>query len=112
MPFETVAIDFITKLLISQGYDSILTVTDHDCSKVMIFIPCNEEISGEGTAALYAKNIFTGGLDYPPKSSVTVTHDLCQNSHGNYARYWVSTRTSQWCITHIWTDNPNTLTSG
>src|SRR6266704_2668375 len=30
MPFETVALDFITKLPISQGYDSILTVPDHD----------------------------------------------------------------------------------
>jgi hypothetical protein len=42
-PFETVAVDFITKLPISQGYDSILTVTDHDCSKATIFIPCVEE---------------------------------------------------------------------
>jgi hypothetical protein len=46
MPFETVAIDFITKLPVSQGYDSILTVTDHNCSKATIFIPCVEEISG------------------------------------------------------------------
>jgi hypothetical protein len=58
MPFETVAIDFITKLPISQGYDSILMVTDHDCSKAAIFIPCVEEISGEETAALYAKHVF------------------------------------------------------
>ena len=57
MPFETVAIDFITKLPISQGYDSILTVTDHDCTKVSIFIPCNEEINAEGTAALYLKQV-------------------------------------------------------
>jgi len=41
MPFETVALDFITKLPLSQGYDSILTVTDHDCTKAAIFIPCN-----------------------------------------------------------------------
>ena len=53
MPFETIAIDFITKLPLSQGYDSILTVTDHDCTKVAIFIPCNEEINAEQTAALY-----------------------------------------------------------
>jgi hypothetical protein len=57
-PFETVAVDFITKLPVSQGYDSILTVTDHDCSKATIFIPCVEEISGEETAALYAKHVF------------------------------------------------------
>ena len=40
MPFETITLDFITKLPISQGYDSILTVTDHDCTKATIFIPC------------------------------------------------------------------------
>jgi hypothetical protein len=57
-PFETIAIDFITKLPLSQGYDSILTVTDHDCSKATIFIPCVEEISGEETAAAYAKHVF------------------------------------------------------
>jgi hypothetical protein len=57
-PFETVAIDFITKLPVLQGYDSILTVTDHDCSKATIFIPCVEEISGEEMAALYAKHVF------------------------------------------------------
>ena len=59
MPFETVAIDFITKLPLSQGYDSILTVTDHDCTKAAIFIPCNEEINTEQTAALYLKQVVT-----------------------------------------------------
>jgi hypothetical protein len=53
MPFETVALDFITKLPASQGFDSILTVMDHDCSKAMVFIPCVKEISAEETAALY-----------------------------------------------------------
>ena len=59
MPFETVMIDFITKLPPSQGYDSILTVTNHDCSKVAIFIPCTEEINAKGTAALYLKQVVT-----------------------------------------------------
>ena len=59
MPFETVAIDFITKLPLSQGYDSILTVTDHDCTKAAIFIPCNEEINAEQTAALYLQKVVT-----------------------------------------------------
>jgi hypothetical protein len=58
MPFETVAMDFITKLPRSQGFDSVLTITDHDCTKVALFIPCNEEITGEETAMLYAKHVF------------------------------------------------------
>ena len=59
MPFKTVEIDFITKLPLSQGYDSILTVTDHDCTKAAIFIPCNEEINAEETAGLYLKLVVT-----------------------------------------------------
>jgi hypothetical protein len=58
MPFETIALDFITKLPESQGYDSILTIMDHDCTKATIFIPCREEINAEGTAALYIQHIF------------------------------------------------------
>jgi hypothetical protein len=58
MPFETVAMDFITKLPESQGYDSILTITDHDCTKASIFIPCREEINAEGTVALYIQHVF------------------------------------------------------
>jgi hypothetical protein len=58
MPFETVALDFIVKLPVSQGFDSILTITDQGCTKVAIFIPCNEDITAEETAALYIKHIF------------------------------------------------------
>ena len=39
-PFETIAMDWITKLPPSAGFDSILTITDHDCSKAVLFIPC------------------------------------------------------------------------
>ncbi len=58
MPFATIALNFITKLPISQGYDSILTITDHDCSKVVILIPCHEEITAEGVAGLLIKYLF------------------------------------------------------
>jgi hypothetical protein len=47
-PFETITMDFITKLLPSRGFDTMLTITDMDCSKVSIFIPCNETIDSEG----------------------------------------------------------------
>jgi hypothetical protein len=85
MPFETIALDFITKLPVSQGYDSILTVTDHDCSKATIFIPCVEEVSGEETAALYAKHVFARyGLptkvisDRDPRFASKFTRELCK----------------------------------
>ncbi len=58
MPFTTIALDFITKLPISQGYNSILTITDHDCSKAIILIPCHEEITAEGVAGLLIKYLF------------------------------------------------------
>jgi len=58
MPFETVALDFITKLPISQGYDSILTITDHDCSKAAIFIPCREAMTVEEMAGLIMQHVF------------------------------------------------------
>ena len=45
-------------MLVSLGYDTILTVTNHNCPKVSIFIPCNKEILGEEMATLYAKIIF------------------------------------------------------
>jgi hypothetical protein len=53
LPFTSVAMDFIVKLPISHGYDSILTITD-TFSKACIFIPCNETIDAIGTALLYS----------------------------------------------------------
>src|ERR1700744_4502429 len=50
--------DLITKLPISQGYDLILTVTDHNCTKAAVFIPCQEASTAEEMAALYIKHIF------------------------------------------------------
>ncbi len=58
MPFETIALDFITKLPISQGYDLILTIMDHDCTKATIFIPCKESITAEETAGLIVQHVF------------------------------------------------------
>jgi len=57
-PFKVIAMDFIVKLPKSQGYNTILTITDHDCSKASIFIPCNETITAEGVVKLIIKHIF------------------------------------------------------
>ena len=58
LPFQTIALDFIVKLPISDGFDSILTITDHDCTKMIIAIPCKETINAEGVATLYLQQVF------------------------------------------------------
>jgi len=50
--------DLIVKLPKSQGNDSILTITDHDCTKAVILIPCNEEMNSEQLAELYKDKAF------------------------------------------------------
>jgi len=56
-PFETIAMDFITKLLPSGGYNTILTITDTDCTKASMFLPCKEAIDSEGVMQLYLTHI-------------------------------------------------------
>ena len=121
LPFETIALDFITKLPQSQGFDSILTVTDHDCTKAAVFIPCNEEITAEGTAALYAKHVFLRfGLpskvisDRDPRFASKFTRELCnilgisQNVSTAYhpRTDGQSERTNQWLEQYLrfWTN--------
>ena len=116
MPFETVAIDFITKLPLSQGYNSILTVTDHDCMKAAIFIPCNEEINVEEMAMLYLKQVVTNfGLpskiisNQDPRFTSKFVRELCkamgieQNISTAYhpRTDGQSERTNQWVETFL-----------
>jgi hypothetical protein len=58
LPFQVIALDLIIDLPPSQGYDSILTITDHDVSKAAVFLPCSQTITGEGVAALFATHVF------------------------------------------------------
>ena len=58
LPFQTITMDFIVKLLESAGFDSILTIMDHDCTKMLITIPCRETIAAEGVAKLFLRQIF------------------------------------------------------
>ncbi len=87
MPFETVALDFITKLPILQGYDLILTVTDHDCTKAAIFIPCRESMTAEETAGLIIQHIFPWFRlplkfisDRDPKFASRFVRGLCKST--------------------------------
>ena len=104
-PFEVIALDFITKLPKSQKYDSILTITDHDCSKASLFIPCTEEITAEGVAC-------SGTMGSLKKSSVTGTLDLHQSLPGNCATSWASNRIFPQLITPGQTDSLSRPTSG
>ena len=48
--------DFITKLLLVQGYDSILVVVDW-FTKMAHFVPTTEKTMAEGLAQLFRDNI-------------------------------------------------------
>ena len=78
LPFQTIAMDFIVKLLLSKGFNMILTITDHDCSKAAIFVPCNESINAPGVATLYAQHVF---FYYSILSKVILDHDTHFTAH-------------------------------
>jgi hypothetical protein len=50
--------DLITGLPKSNGFDAILTIVDHGCSRGAIFLPCTTTITGAGIAKLYLENVF------------------------------------------------------
>ena len=85
LPFQTVAMDFITKLPSSNDYDTILTITDHDVSKACILILCKETIDSVGVAVLYTTHVFPHyGIplkvisDHDPHLDSTFTTHLCR----------------------------------
>ena len=121
LPFETIALDFIMKLPESQGFDSMLMITDHDCTKMLRFISCREEINAEETAALYAKHIFPSHRlpskvisDRDPRFASCFTRKLCnilgikQNISTAYHLHTdrQSEWTNQWLeqYLHFWTN--------
>jgi len=65
-PFTQIAMDLITGLPKSQGYDAILTIVNHGCSRGAIFLPCNTTITGPQITQLYYKNVYPG-LGLPTK---------------------------------------------
>src|SRR6201996_6693543 len=108
--------DFITKLPKSHHYDSILTITDHDCTKASLFIPCQEEITAEGVAHLFLTRVFRHyGLpskiisDRDPRFTSGFMKELCrvlgiqQNVSTAYhpRTDGQSERTNQWLETYL-----------
>ena len=85
LPFQTIAVDFITKLPLSYGNNTILTITDHNVSKASIFLPCKETIDAVSVAELYAMHVFPHyGIplkvisDRDPCFNSAFTTDLCK----------------------------------
>jgi Integrase zinc binding domain len=52
-PFTHIAVDFITKLPLSNGHDTIMTITDQGYTKVVILLPCKEESRSKDVAKLF-----------------------------------------------------------
>src|SRR5712672_724149 len=84
LPFQTISLDIIVKLPVTDNYNTIITITDHDCSKAAIFIPCNEEIDAAGVAKVYATYVFPHyGLpkkvisDRDPRFASNFSRELC-----------------------------------
>ena len=56
-PWVHISANFITKLLLAQGYDSILVVVDQ-LTKMVHFIPTMEKTLAEGLAKLFRDNVW------------------------------------------------------
>jgi len=56
-PWTHISADFITKLPLAQGYDSILVVVDQ-LTKMVHFIPTTEKTLAEGLAKLFRNNVW------------------------------------------------------
>ena len=110
-PFEVINIDFIMKLPPSNGYDLIMTIVDHNCTKAAIFIPCKEQMDVLGTAELSAKHVFPYYRlpwciisDQDIRFMSAFTKELCKILHINQnlsSAYHLQTdglaeRTNQW----------------
>jgi len=51
-PWSHITVDFITKLLLAQDYNSILVVCDR-ITKMVYFVPTTEKTSAKGVARLF-----------------------------------------------------------
>ena len=56
-PWQHILVDFIMKLLMSKGHDSILVVCDR-FSKNSHFVATTEKITAEGLARLFRDNVW------------------------------------------------------
>ena len=78
LPFQTVAMDLIIGLPNRQGFNAILTIINHGCSRAVVFLPCTTNISGPGIAQLYLEHIYQW-FGLPTK--IISDRDPCFTSH-------------------------------
>ena len=78
LPFQTVAMDLITGLPNRWGFNAILMIVDHRCSRAAIFLPCTTNISGPGIAQLYLDYVYRW-FSLPTK--IISDWDPCFTSH-------------------------------
>jgi len=55
-PWIHISADFITKLPLAQGYDSILVVVNK-LTKIVYFIPTTKKMLAQGLAQLFRDNV-------------------------------------------------------
>jgi len=67
-PWAHITADFIVKLPLSRGYDSILVVCNR-LTKMVHFIPTIEKMSAEGLAVLFRDHVWK--LHRLPKSIIS-----------------------------------------
>ena len=87
-PFQMMVMDLITDLPMSQGFNAVLTIIDHGCSKAAKFISCNTMITRQEVAALYLRHLVPWFRipwkiisDRDPRFVSHFTKELCQLLH-------------------------------
>ena len=78
LPFKTIAMDLITGVPARKGFNAILTIIDHECSRAAIFLPCNMTISGPGITQLYLENVYRW---FSLSTKIISNRDPCFMSH-------------------------------
>jgi RNase H-like domain found in reverse transcriptase/Integrase zinc binding domain len=57
-PFAHITVDFITKLPLLDGHDTIMMITNQGCTKAVILLPCSEESGSEDVTKLFLEWAF------------------------------------------------------
>ena len=58
LPFQQIALDLITGLPPNGPHNSVLTIVDHGCLRVAVFLPCAMTVTGPAVAQMYFDNVY------------------------------------------------------